>query len=640
MATREELYQALRNADAAGDADGARKLAAYIQSMPAVAPQTTTKASKDDVSDSGLVATAAGLGKGFGSTVLGAQQLLGKGLQKVGDLVSDKPSITSLVTGKDKRGLLQSAGDWLVKDAEQGRAKLAAELAPYKDVSPIAAGGGELGGEIFATLPVGGVLAKGAQAVGAAPALVNALATGGMRAGTTPGAVNMLTRIAGGAATGGASAALINPDDAGTGAIIGGALPPALAGAGKVAGYLGRAAGSFVKPFTAAGQDEIAGNVIRRFAEGGPTAIDARQIVQGSSPTLAEATGNAGVATLQRGARDLRPNAFVERESQNAAARLAALDNAAGDAGELAFNKASRETAANELYGKALDPANQQAMTPYLKGQITQLLKRPSVDEASRIAQRWAIERGEKPSADGSLRALHDVKTALDDKIAEAVRKGAGGEVEALQSTKAKLLNVMETLSPDYAEARTTYAEMSKPINAMESLQGLKLTDAQGNITLAKVQNAIRGLEQARSAPGANAAKSVTEDQLRTLSAIRDDLLRQSNIGAGRSIGSNTFQNLATDNILNSMAGNTLSRLADKTGVAGALGQVGRLAYSGPNEAIRNRLVDMMLDPQLAQQALTNAPQLAGPNRFMRIASNPLVQLPIYRSAPAIATSR
>jgi hypothetical protein len=38
MASREELYTALRNADAAGDNEGAAKLAAYIQGMPADAP--------------------------------------------------------------------------------------------------------------------------------------------------------------------------------------------------------------------------------------------------------------------------------------------------------------------------------------------------------------------------------------------------------------------------------------------------------------------------------------------------------------------------------------------------------------------------------------------------------------------------
>jgi hypothetical protein len=121
--------------------------------------------------------------------------------------------------------------------------------------------------------------------------------------------------------------------------------------------------------------------------------------------------------------------------------------------------------------------------------------------------------------------------------------------------------------------------------------------------------------------------------------AIRDDLLRQSNLGAGRSIGSNTFQNLATDNILNSMAGNTLTRLAEKTGVAGALGQVGRLAYSGPNEAIRNRLVDMMLDPQLAAPVLSGAPQLP-PNALTRLLNDPRVQQPLYRVGPLLTSDR
>jgi hypothetical protein len=162
--------------------------------------------------------------------------------------------------------------------------------------------------------------------------------------------------------------------------------------------------------------------------------------------------------------------------------------------------------------------------------------------------------------------------------------------VKALQATKDKLLGVMEKLSPDYAEARHTYAQMSAPVNAMEALQGLRLTDAKGNITLSKAKNAIEGLERLRAAPGVNPAKSVTDDQLRVLRSIHEDLLRQDNLGAGRSAGANTFQNFATDNMLNATIGNSLTRLADKLGVSGVVGQVGQLAYNKPNEAIRNKL--------------------------------------------------
>lgn len=47
MATQEELYTALRNADSAGDTEGARKLAAYIQQSMAAQPAAQTDFQKD-----------------------------------------------------------------------------------------------------------------------------------------------------------------------------------------------------------------------------------------------------------------------------------------------------------------------------------------------------------------------------------------------------------------------------------------------------------------------------------------------------------------------------------------------------------------------------------------------------------------
>lgn len=175
---------------------------------------------KKKASDSGLVALGAGLGKGFGQVVLNAQKYAGKGLDAIG---------------------ADAAGQWLVNDANAGLKRIEGELAPYKEQSPTAAGAGEIGGNIVATLPVGGVLAKGVRAVApGAVGLSNAIATGGMRAGTTPGAANMLTRILGGGVTGGAAAALVDPEAAGTGAVVGAVLPPAIAGAGKVGRAIGR----------------------------------------------------------------------------------------------------------------------------------------------------------------------------------------------------------------------------------------------------------------------------------------------------------------------------------------------------------------------------------------------------------------
>jgi len=101
--------------------------------------------------------------------------------------------------------------------------------------------GGKLAGEIAGTAGAGGVLGNAVRAVAPAAApFANALATGGFKAGTTPGVVNMLTRMAGGGVTGAVSAGMINPEDAWKGGAIGAALPPALSVAGKVGGAIGQ----------------------------------------------------------------------------------------------------------------------------------------------------------------------------------------------------------------------------------------------------------------------------------------------------------------------------------------------------------------------------------------------------------------
>lgn len=111
--------------------------------------------------------------------------------------------------------------------------------------------GGELAGDIAGTAGVGGVLAKGVMGAARAapviaqyaPKLAAALESGGFKLGsptatTTAGQVaDAATRIGAGAAVGGASAGLIDPSTAGTGATLGAALPIVA----KAAGMAGRA---------------------------------------------------------------------------------------------------------------------------------------------------------------------------------------------------------------------------------------------------------------------------------------------------------------------------------------------------------------------------------------------------------------
>jgi hypothetical protein len=128
----------------------------------------------------------------------------------------------------------------------QRRADMDAALGNLgADTNSWAYKGGKLAGEIAGTAGAGGAIANVAgrgigvvapQFLPRAQPLLAAIQSGGMSA---PGA-NLLTRTVGGAITGGATAAAVNPDDAVSGAIAGGAMPGVVKGLGAVGTAVGR----------------------------------------------------------------------------------------------------------------------------------------------------------------------------------------------------------------------------------------------------------------------------------------------------------------------------------------------------------------------------------------------------------------
>jgi hypothetical protein len=230
--------------DGISKADLVSKLSANGYDTSGLMPKTEAPEKRQSLDKGYLESLGAGLGSGVGNVALGAQNLVGMGLEKLG---------------------AQSAGQWLQKDAAMGKEKLKGEVAPYKEANPMTTGGGELAAEIGATLPVGGALAKGASMVPGlaqkAPALVEALRTGGMGGG------NLAARMAGGAATGGASAALINHEDAGMGAGVG----TVLSVAGPIVRGVGNMASKVVGQTTGAG-DTALQQALRAGRAGGDTA--------------------------------------------------------------------------------------------------------------------------------------------------------------------------------------------------------------------------------------------------------------------------------------------------------------------------------------------------------------------------------
>jgi len=115
---------------------------------------------------------------------------------------------------------------WSLKDNMKRRADMDAGL---QDIGAQPESGlyqtGKIAGEIAGTAGAGGALANGARALGAAPSVVQGLATGGLNVAGKTGPMGMLVRGATGAATGATAAGMVNPEDAGMGAVVGGGLP-------------------------------------------------------------------------------------------------------------------------------------------------------------------------------------------------------------------------------------------------------------------------------------------------------------------------------------------------------------------------------------------------------------------------------
>jgi hypothetical protein len=298
-----------------------------------------------------LGALGGAIGQGVGNVALGAQNLVGKGLEKLG---------------------ADQVGQWLQKDATQGKAKLQSEIQPYEEQYPMTVGGGRLAGEVVATLPVGGVLAKGAGAaaksVGAAKyaaPLVEALRTGGMSAAGQTGAKALATRMAGGAATGGAAGALASGDmeGAGTGAMVGGALPLA----GKVIQGAGKLAKTAIGGSTGVGEEALT-QALRAGKEGGKLADDFTKAMRGESSmddVLGMAKQNLEAMGQQKQAAYRQGMAGVK--SDKTVLNLSNVDQAVNDAigmatfkGQIKNEKAAQ--ALSQIKGeidnwKALDPA-------------------------------------------------------------------------------------------------------------------------------------------------------------------------------------------------------------------------------------------------------------------------------------------
>ena len=299
MATIEELSSALVKADAAGNTADAKAFADAIRNMRSSEGMPTQRTAMQEV-----MQIPAGIYKGF---------------KNVSDtLIRGGASALDYAAGTNTRAAVEQA-----KQADD---------AKYNEIYGRSTLGksGEIIGEIGATmLPIAGlakVVAKGAEL---APSLAKfltpvskSIASGGFNTGLTGGAVNTGVRALGGAAGGAIGAGLVNPEDAGVGAIFGAAVPALALPAAKFVVEQGR---KMIDPATAILNQAVGnkgGQIINALRD--PNAV----IVPGSSPTAGQVAAPVGSTGFSGLTKDLSvmpkvSQLYADKAAQTSEAQLA-----------------------------------------------------------------------------------------------------------------------------------------------------------------------------------------------------------------------------------------------------------------------------------------------------------------------------
>lgn len=342
------------------------------------------------------------------------------------------------------------------------------------DTDSMSYAGGKLAGEVAGTAGIGGALANGtriglAMAGKSAPSaiepLLSAISSGGFSTGAkvAPGVLPMLqnqgVRALGGAVSGGAAAGLVNPEDAGMGALAGGALP----GVVKVAGEAGRMIGN-------------AGAGVAKHAIGATTGAGSetfgtayRAGKQGSSTFLDNMRGNVAMTDVLDSAKDALSQMRIDRGNQY---RSGMVDIAKDKS---VINFTPIENAVNSI-----------KQMGSFKGQVINKNAAGTVDEISSLVNQWkALDPAEYHTPEG----LDALKKAIGD-VRDATQFGTPGRKAAdtaYNSVKAQI----DLQAPTYAKVMRDYSQASEALTEIE--KSLSLGDKKAaDTSMRKLQSLMR----------------------------------------------------------------------------------------------------------------------------------------------------
>lgn len=439
---------------------------------------------------------------------------------------------------------------------------------------------------------------------------------------------------------------------------FGAAAGPAGLLVGRGLGVAYNAGKSLVQPFFAKGQQAIAARTLQAAAgDQAPALASALEqhtdALPGLQSTTAQVANHPGIAQLDRSLRNIGEynTPLTQRDTANQSALLAALKGIAGDDASRAAAVEARGQASKPLYDLV-----DQAMVPS-DPKLQSLLTRPSMQDAWKQAKQIAAERGDtlvipgeqSPMAGAagaafnntvpqySGKAIQYLKMGLNDLVNTGPQRGIGGkQLGAMRDTLGDLQGWMADNIPALRAADQRYSAFSQPINSMDVGSALqdKLTPALSDFGATPRLNAetfARGMRNgdqlAANATGNKSAtleKVMTPDALKTLQRIGEQLARRANAqDLGRATGSNTAQNLISQNAIRQVFGpmglpsNWIESMAQSSLGQSLLRPINFAGKIGEGN-IQGLLADAALNPKAAAALLRKAQSAGGAKLWAR----------------------
>jgi hypothetical protein len=423
------------------------------------------------------------------------------------------------------------------------------------------------------------------------------------------------------AATGGALASgAAREGDAGPVMQMIGSLGGAVAGGG--AAGLGptaaKATKEIVRPFTQAGREAITGNVLRSLSTNVSNAIEAGAnyvpAIPGYRPTTAQATRDIGLISAETPIRALDVTGkFGTQIGEANQARMAILDRLAKDkaAVDQAIQKRTEVTAPLREQAFA-----QSTVSPETFQSAVALNVNKTIDDilASDAGARGTVKKtmnwAKEQLAEGTTpQRLYEVRKDLRDAAQGLLdREGASYSLAKgqLEQVIKSVDDTIEAAAPGYQDYLKKFATSSRGIERLQAAQEFRGKVLSTTPDPSRVGDFLISQPSfTRAIRAAEKDTNLSKPQLNALARVAQDLDSGVLARSVKTPGSDTFKNISTANIIGGVIGKQM--FGEVSPAMQKISAPLNWLYNGTDDAIRELLVDAMLDPKLASRLMTKA---------------------------------